>query len=503
MAKNTSNQQQNNGSSLPLAPNSQTLATRIFCENRLINLYDLCNAHDTLSLNSESFQKCKANFLKYKAKVDQAMSDDNIDEASLDLAIKADEMFRAWNLFDDNGTLNEDQLLEKMRKMYALERDNEISSITQRMEDDPLFMHEMTLFLNRYGIKDFDKFKANTKRGEPNKLRENLASDFALIQQSDPNNKLIKRYIPSITQQISVLPYSIYWIKEDSVTSHKVRDCFDKETNSNGLTPRQEFLVFMGKLLSIGEDITKKDTLPMDKTPAKSVTYSGYYDYIRQTSGNLTLSDEQISRAAAIMYKNALEGCWKHKQKCNPDAQAKRKDYAAYNVSPWISALVRGHNDIGKLAFLTGKEALDYRKSTNDMWKETLAAKHITVDHDIDVKYHPLFSTMDEKKLLNDIWNLKLIIGGSVHNAKTDATENTDGRINKCLVNGGAYYKAKISKTPNRNLLQTYGSSAAFECQEPDLVQHIRAGSVSKECSPISPSMDFFQKMMSHFDHDK
>ena len=499
MVKDASSQQTNSRYSLPIASNAQTLATRVFCTHALVNIYDLCNTYDKLTLNSDAFQKCKALFLSYKTKVDQAMSGANMDEASLDLAIKADKCFRNWHLFDDGGKLNEALLLEKMKSMHADRRDNEINNIVKKM-DDPLFRHEMTSILDRYGVKDFDKLKANSKRGEPNKLRENLASDFALLQQSDPNNVVIKGLVPSIEAQIDKLPYVVYWIKENPEINHQLRESFDGHENKDGLTPRQEFLKFMGKILALGEDLTKKGSLSPEKIPSKSITFGRYYDDIRKAGDNPDLSDEDISRAAISAYNTAFEGCWQHKQKCNKDDHTNKNDYV-HNVSRWISNLLKGRNDIAKLAFLTGQEANKYNTTTDELWINETNKKHISVDHDTDLKYHPLLPTMDDKKLFHGIWNLTLIIGGSIHNAKTDKTENTDGQINKCLVNNIAYYKAKISKAPNRNILISSAGSVALERHEPEIIQKIRSN--KKPEKEKSSSMDLFQHLMMSLDYDK
>ena len=488
-------QQQNNPFSLPLAPSAQTLATRVYCTHQVIALYDICNNFDSLSLNSETFQKCKADFLKYKAKVDAAMNDEMIDEASLDTAIKADTLFRSWKLFDDAGQLNDNILLEKMQKMYAERRDKALSALTQEMEADPLLKKEFDLTLNRYSIKDLEKFKANSKRGEPNKLREKLADDFALLQQTDPNNLLVKSLKTSVLQQTDKLPYVVYWLKEDKKTNHDLRDIFDNK-NKDEANPRQKFLMFMGKLLTIGQDLTNNNKIAPKDISAKHSHYKSYYDDIRMACGNPDLSDADISQVAARAYANAVEGCWKHKQKCNPDPLAKKEMYV-HNVNRWVADMVKGRNNIASLAFLTGKEAEQYKTSADEMWKDSVAAKHITVDHNTDLKYHPLFKSMEDKKSLHDIWNLTLIIGGDIHNAKTDATENTGGQINKCLINGVSYYKAKISKKPNNCLLISPAGSVSLERKEPEQMQKIRSGtSVLRE----QPSLetDFFKSLFEH-----
>ena len=488
-------QQQNNPFSLPLAPSTQTLAMRVYCTHQVIALYDICNNFDTLSLNSETFQKCKTVFLKYKAKVDAAMNDETIDEASLDTAIKADTLFRSWKLFDDTGHLNDNILLEKMQKMYAERRDKEISALTQKMETDPLFEKDFGLLLQQSGIKDWENFKTNTKRGQANKLREKLASDYALIQISDPNLPLIKMLSSSINSQIEALPYTVCWLKEDPKTNHELRDIFDAR-NIDEANPRQKFLMFMGKLLTIGQDLTNNNKIAPKDISAKHSHYKSYYDDIRMVCGNPDLSDADISKVAALAYANAVEGCWKHKQKCNPDPLAKKELYV-HNVNRWIADMVKGRNNIASLAFLTGKEAERYKTSTDKMWKDSVAAKHITVDHNTDLKYHPLFKSMEDKKLLHGIWNLTLIIGGDIHNAKTDATENTGGLINKCLVNEASYYKAKISKKPNSCLLISPAGSVSLERKEPEQMQKIRSGASVQHEQP-SLETDFFKSLFEY-----
>ena len=457
----------------PSAPSNTTLAGRIYATGKLLQLYDLCNAHDALSIDSSLFQTLKASF---QSKLENADADDK----SLLKGMRAETVLNTWQLLDDNGKLKSDEiLLAKMKEFSAIIRDREIAKIT----------HDLTaagVSLNSLGIKDIEKFKNNPHRGNsPNSLKEKLAEDFALIQMTDPTNILIQEIAPTVKKQISTLPYTVYWRPEDVKTNHQLRDYFDKSSSKGETTPRQDFLKFMGKLLSLGEDLTKQTTIPADKVSANNTSLLSYYDEIRKISGLNDLKNEEIASIAAKAYITAAEGCWAHKQKCNPGGN--KAIYYKSGVSTWIKRLKEGRNDIAKLAFLSPKDQKDY-DSHGELWQEQLAAKHISIDHKFDLKYHILLSDMKDKQLLNNLWNMQMIIGGSIHNEKTEETENNNKETNKIELEKNLYiYKIKVSKKSDSSILCTYAteksngdtSSIKMPIKEPEKISQLRQNSLS------------------------
>ena len=460
----------------------QSLATQVYCLNKLIAIYDACNEYDAIDYDSESFQQKKQEVIQMKKEIAFAASSAEISDQAFEEAAEKDKILKSMNIFDENGNINDEALLEETKLTCKEARDKKIEQIIELAKRDPLYGSAWKKFLKDNNLDSrIEKLKDYKDRGNGDHLREKLAENFDLLQKTDPNNALIEKIAASIKEQIDALPYKIFWVKENAKTSSSVKKYFNYIPKTNDkVVPRKEFLTFMGDLLTIGEDLTRKGEISYNDVSGKKSVYESLYNDIRIASGCPDLSDDEISYRAAIAYFVAAEGCWEHKCKVNSDNQSQKDDYIKCNVSKWIKDLRQGKNNIADLAFLNPDEDKEYNTTTNEMWKQQINAMHITVDHNIDVKYHALFSNLEDKKRLNDIWNLVLIIGGSVHKEKTDATENTNGKINKCKVSMKGkfsyYYKVKIDKKPNRCIIQTYDKKqASLRKKEPEFIQKLRA----------------------------
>mgnify|MGYP006916027260 CR=1 FL=1 len=394
-------------------PDKIPVAARAYCASKIIQIYDLCNDCDNLDVNSPIFQKRKKEF-------DEKLK--NNDEATFDKLYE-------WQVLDDNGFIQSDEaLLKKMKEFAPQVRDIGMSEILNKLQENGLM--EYTLALLPSGVNDWEKLKNNPQRGFPKKLREQLAFDFAQAKLEDPDNELLQepKLIDKIEKQLTDLPFIVTAVEANKEVNHDIYDEFDA-------TKRAEFLKFMGNFIEVGSELSKNKNI------------SNYiYDNIRKTLENPELTNAEIAKVAQKTYKTAIEGCWNHKQKHFPDERVTKDDYIKTNISAWIRDLGNGNTGFKSLGFLSPKEDAKYNLMS-DKQKREVECSHITVHHKIDRKYHGLFKSWDNKKLLNKIFNLELVIDKSLHEKKHE------GEKDDIKVGNKSYYLARIDKEIDSSII--------------------------------------------------
>ena len=391
-------------------PNNIPLTTKVYCACKIIQAYQLCNDCDNLSRDS-------AVFLDYKEELEQ-----NLQEGGH----KAIKKLNKLGVLDENLRISDERLLNKIKELAIQIRDKEIQKITDNLQQNELM--DYTKELLGLGDGGFDKLKTMKIRVNPNKLKEDLALDFAEAQLRYPDNELLQQIAPTVKKQTADLPFYAVALKTDRDVNHELYDEFNN-------TERKKFLTTMGNILWLGGELNN------------SKRVSNYiYDDIRKKLENPNLTNEEISTTATKAYKSAVEGCWLHKQKHFRDPAVTKENYIGNNINKWIKALQDGNTGFLALAFLDKEAERKYSFLSKDKQRE-IERSHITVHHKIDRKYHGLFQSWDNKKLLNNFFNLEIVIGKALHDKKHE------GERNGIIIGSDEYCIAKIDKKIDNSIL--------------------------------------------------
>ncbi|HCU58509.1 MAG TPA: hypothetical protein DIC64_00840 [Alphaproteobacteria bacterium] len=378
----------------------EALTNRVYFTHKLVQIYDVCNMFEQLSVSSEEFKKEKQSLENLIEKVNSAYTSD--DEKVFEEGVKTEEYLRQKGLLDDNGKLKADDLLiAQINTDRKDKKDQELSRVMSFLEN-PNIQKAFQSYLKSQDISSLEVIINNPSRGNPKKLRENLARDFALFEAATPSHPLLKQLREPIEQQIASFNSKYYYTPMNPARNEEIGKDFNTNENS-----KKKFLKLMGHLLGIGEMIKNKSTL-LDKSS---------YDKIRELSGNKALSDESISQLAKKSYEAVCDGLWVYKNKVNSDCFSNKADYTAKNVGQWIKNLKLGKNHLPVLALLSPSEEKEY-KSADERRREEIEKKHITIHHKIAKKYHNIFKKPEDHFLLNHISNFEMIIGGALHNQK-------------------------------------------------------------------------------------
>lgn len=362
------------------------VSNRVICASALIEVYDICN-----------------HFIPAKIKEFRALYNTSNDDADLDSALIALDKLSSLGLVRDDSTLKDDSVLqEKAQELLK----QEIMNVLKPIHEDSKLQKSFNRILAAYHIKDLKKdVIENDQRGTAKKIREDLIYDFALLEGADPQNSTIKEHGEKVREQIDALDYAVIYAQEDPSKKTQLRDDFAKK--------KKVFFKLLGNLLFLGQQLEqgRSDTLNKCKT-------------IRELSGCQNMSDDEIKKLAQKTYNITAEGLFAHKQAVDLAAGKQAvnpcsslETYKKNNISPWISSLKRGENNILDLAFLSPDEKNNYTRY--ETVREEIAKMHVTVHHKIPLKYFNLVASQGDEHFfdLNDISNMMLVIGGGIHDS--------------------------------------------------------------------------------------
>lgn len=430
------------------------LANRVYFANKVLRIFDICNKYDSLTLNSPKFKQHKQYLEGLWDKVRHAGDSDE----AFEIGMQAEEKLSKLNLLDENGELKSDEeLLAKMQQVYAVEKEKELAETMYDLECNPALKRSFNSFLQANNIKDLQKDVIDRKeRGQGNRFREMLAQDYPLFAATQPQHPLVEQLKPSVTQQISVLPYRYCYAPADKETNKKLGEDFNQNPES-----KQKFLKLMGNIFELGESLVNGTSMLGDP-----------YKKIRELSGNDALSKEEINKIASVAYKAIETGLWTYKNKVNPDRLCDKKSYFQSNVRSWIRDLKNGRNNIRHLALLSPSEEKAYM-SASELQREEIEKKHISIHHKIPKKYHAMLGKGHEYSL-NDISNFMMIIGGELHDQKhkddmVDMIKMTEARDNSILLVPGNDMQTKNART------------VRMDMPEPEAIKNLRPAAVEEK----------------------
>lgn len=440
------------------------LANRVYFANKVLQIFDICNKYDALTLNSPKFKQHKQYLEGLLDKVRHAGDSDE----AFEIGMRAEEKLSKLNLLDENGELKSDEeLLAKMQQVYAVEKEKELAETIYDLECNPALKRSFNSFLQANNIKDLQKDVIDRKeRGKGNRFREMLASDYPLFAATQPQHPFVEQLKPSVTQQISVLPYRYCYAPANKDMNKRLGEDFNKNPES-----KQKFLKLMGNIFELGESIVNKTSKQED-----------LYKRIRELSGNNKLSKEEIDKIAFDSYKAIETGLWTYKNKVNPDRLCDKKSYFQSNVRSWIRELKTGRNNLRPLALLSPSEEKAYM-SASELQREEIEKKHISIHHKIPKKYHAMLGKGQEFSL-NDISNFMMIIGGELHDQKhkddmVDMVKLMASRDNSILLVPGNDMQTKNARTirmdmPEPDAIKNLRPAAAEEKNKEPLMQQVR-----------------------------
>lgn len=361
------------------------VSNRVICASTLIEVYDICN-----------------HFIPAKIKEFRALYGASNDETDLDSALKALDKLSSLGLVRDDSTLKDDSVLqEKAQELLK----QEIMNVLKPIHEDSKLQKSFNRFLAANNIKDLKKdVIENNQRGPAKKIRERLIYDFALWEGSDPKNPAIDTHREKVCEQIDSLDYAVIYAQEDPSKKTQLRDDFAKK--------KKVFFKLLGNLLFLGQQLEQ------------GKPYHDICKTIRELSGCQNMSDDEIKKLAQKTYNITAEGLFAHKQAVDLAAGKQAvnpcsslETYKKNNISPWISSLKRGENNILDLAFLSPDEKNNYTRY--ETVREEIAKMHVTVHHKIPLKYFNLVASQGDEHFfdLNDISNMMLVIGGGIHDS--------------------------------------------------------------------------------------
>ncbi len=431
-----------------------SLANRIYFANKVLQIFDVCNKYNGLTLNSPKFKQHKQYLEGLLDKVRHA--GDN--EEAFEIGMQAEEKLSKLNLLDEKGELKPDEeLLAKMQQVYELEKGKELAAITYDLESNPTLQRGLNAFLQANNIKDLQKnIIDNQDRGQGNRFREMLAQDYPLFAATQPQHPFVEQLKPSVTKQIAALPYRYCYAPANKDTNKKLGEDFNKNPES-----KQKFLKLMGNIFELGESLVNGSSLLGDP-----------YKKIRELSGNHDLSKEDIDKIASASYKAIETGLWTYKNQVNADRLCDKKSYFQGNVRSWMKELKTGRNNIRHLALLSPSEEKAYM-SANELQREEIEKKHISIHHKIPKKYHAMLGKGQEFSL-NDISNFMMIIGGSLHDQK-----HKDDMVD--MVKLAASHDDAVLMAPGSDMQPKNARTVRMDIPEPEAIKYLRPGAVEEK----------------------
>lgn len=373
------------------------LANRVYFATQLINIYDICNETEPLTPKSKEFLDKKKQIKDLQDKI--ALAHQSDDEKAFEAGMDAEETLQKMNVLDEEGNLKSDEILiAQFNEESEQRRREKISKVLNPIDSFGL-TKEFATYLGNNNILDLKKSVIDCPtRGEAAKIREQLALDFAVFQETQPNHRFME-HKESIIKQTESVKGKYYYAEENPARNAEIRKDFN--TNDNA---KKKFLKFMGNLLGLGERMAQSPSLSCED----------YYAEIRKLSGNDNLTVDYIRKAAEKSYNSFCQGVWLYKNKVNYDPRCNKNDYVKRNISKYITYLKLGRNDLLSLALLSPADEKEYQSASEER-KEEIEKQHISIHHKIPEKYHNLFKNPEDQFLLNDISNFEMVVGGALH----------------------------------------------------------------------------------------
>lgn len=429
--------------------NISTLANRVYFAHKLIQIIDICNANTTLSPSSEEFKAKKQTLQTLLKKIEAAYSGDT---DIFDEAMQAEKTLCEQNVLAPNGTLKSDE--ELLLQINSARKEKKAAQLKQALS----FLQNQSLdkpfsaFLKNNGFSNIENLiNKETSLGNPKKLREKLAQDFAFLETADPKNIVVEQLGAQIAKQTASLNFKYYYAPENPARNEEISQDFNTNENT-----KKKFLRLMGSLFGLGESLKRNDPL-IDQSS---------FEKIRTLSGNPDLSDDAIRQISTASYNALCDGLWTYKNTVNADAHARKENYIQTNVSQWIKKLKTGKNYLPVLALLSPSEEQEY-KTADERKQEEINKKHITIHHKLPKKYHAIFENPEDQFLINHISNFEMIIGGLLHNKKHE--QDLD-----CLIKLSSSKDNAILCVPGKDFDLNHAKEIAMDIPEPVQLSKLR-----------------------------